>query len=65
MVASEWPFSEVRVQEPPNSKFDWLKVRLTLGSSVFLWVYFIKQYNEDVLEYKTRNGLECTIEILI
>ncbi|XP_062964274.1 NADH dehydrogenase [ubiquinone] 1 subunit C1, mitochondrial [Cynocephalus volans] len=46
------------VREPLHDKPDWLKVGLTLGTTVFLWVYLIKQHNEDVLEYKRRNGLE-------
>ncbi|CAO2613339.1 NADH dehydrogenase [ubiquinone] 1 subunit C1, mitochondrial [Lemmus lemmus] len=50
--------SKFYVREPVNAKPDWLKVGLTLGTSVFLWVYLIKQHNEDVLEYKRRNGLE-------
>ncbi|KAM9238020.1 NADH dehydrogenase [ubiquinone] 1 subunit C1, mitochondrial [Dugong dugon] len=50
--------SKFYVREPPNSKPDWLKVGLTLGTTAFLWVYLIKQHNEDVLEYKRRNGLE-------
>ncbi|XP_006868614.1 PREDICTED: NADH dehydrogenase [ubiquinone] 1 subunit C1, mitochondrial-like [Chrysochloris asiatica] len=49
--------SKFYVQEPPNSKPDWLKVGLTLGSTVFLWAYLTKQHNEDVSEYKRRNGL--------
>ncbi|XP_007939401.1 NADH dehydrogenase [ubiquinone] 1 subunit C1, mitochondrial [Orycteropus afer afer] len=50
--------SKFYVREPPSSKPDWLKVGLTLGTTVFLWVYLIRQHNEDVLEYKRRNGLE-------
>ncbi|KAI5176617.1 NADH dehydrogenase [ubiquinone] 1 subunit C1, mitochondrial [Manis pentadactyla] len=46
------------VREPRHDKPDWLKVGLTLGTSVFLGIYLIKQHNEDVLEYKRRNGLE-------
>ncbi|XP_028932892.1 NADH dehydrogenase [ubiquinone] 1 subunit C1, mitochondrial [Ornithorhynchus anatinus] len=41
-----------------NAKPNWLKVGLTLGTSVFLWAFLIHQHNEDVLEYKRRNGLE-------
>ncbi|XP_053437754.1 NADH dehydrogenase [ubiquinone] 1 subunit C1, mitochondrial isoform X1 [Nycticebus coucang] len=56
------PYSSVRskfyIREPPNAKPDWLKVGLTLGTSIFLWVCLIRQHNEDVLEYKRRNGLE-------
>nr|5XTC_f Chain f, NADH dehydrogenase [ubiquinone] 1 subunit C1, mitochondrial [Homo sapiens]5XTD_f Chain f, NADH dehydrogenase [ubiquinone] 1 subunit C1, mitochondrial [Homo sapiens]5XTH_f Chain f, NADH dehydrogenase [ubiquinone] 1 subunit C1, mitochondrial [Homo sapiens]5XTI_Bf Chain Bf, NADH dehydrogenase [ubiquinone] 1 subunit C1, mitochondrial [Homo sapiens]5XTI_f Chain f, NADH dehydrogenase [ubiquinone] 1 subunit C1, mitochondrial [Homo sapiens] len=44
------------VREPPNAKPDWLKVGFTLGTTVFLWIYLIKQHNEDILEYKRRNG---------
>ncbi|XP_006883336.1 PREDICTED: NADH dehydrogenase [ubiquinone] 1 subunit C1, mitochondrial-like [Elephantulus edwardii] len=43
-------------KEPPNSKHNWVKVGLTLGTEAFLWGYLINQYNEDVLEYKRRNG---------
>uniref|UniRef100_A0A7N5KHE5 NADH dehydrogenase [ubiquinone] 1 subunit C1, mitochondrial n=1 Tax=Ailuropoda melanoleuca TaxID=9646 RepID=A0A7N5KHE5_AILME len=50
--------SKFYVREPPHDRPDWLKVGLTLGTSVFLWIYLIKQHNEDVLEYKRRNGLE-------
>ncbi|XP_044084959.1 NADH dehydrogenase [ubiquinone] 1 subunit C1, mitochondrial-like [Neovison vison] len=50
--------SKFYVRDPPHDKPDWLKVGLTLGTSVFLWIYLIKQHNEDVLEYKRRNGLE-------
>ncbi|KAM6220824.1 NADH dehydrogenase [ubiquinone] 1 subunit C1, mitochondrial [Rhynchocyon petersi] len=50
--------SKFYIQEPPNSKPNWLKVGLTLGTATFLWAYLIKQHNEDVLEYKRRNGLE-------
>ncbi|XP_064150886.1 NADH dehydrogenase [ubiquinone] 1 subunit C1, mitochondrial-like [Loxodonta africana] len=46
------------VREPSNNKLDWLKIGLTLGTTAFLWVYLIKQHNEDVLDYKRRNGLE-------
>ncbi|XP_009238601.1 NADH dehydrogenase [ubiquinone] 1 subunit C1, mitochondrial isoform X1 [Pongo abelii] len=50
--------SKFYVREPLNAKPDWLKVGFTLGTTVFLWVYLIKQHNEDILEYKRRNGLE-------
>ncbi|XP_054572953.1 NADH dehydrogenase [ubiquinone] 1 subunit C1, mitochondrial [Eptesicus fuscus] len=50
--------SKFYVREPLHDKPDWLKVGLTLGTTVFLWGYLIKQHNEDVLEYKRRNGLE-------
>ncbi|XP_003790222.1 NADH dehydrogenase [ubiquinone] 1 subunit C1, mitochondrial [Otolemur garnettii] len=50
--------SKFYVREPPNAKPDWLKVGLALGTSIFLWFYLIRQHNEDVLEYKRRNGLE-------
>uniref|UniRef100_A0A8C0QCR5 NADH dehydrogenase [ubiquinone] 1 subunit C1, mitochondrial n=2 Tax=Canis lupus familiaris TaxID=9615 RepID=A0A8C0QCR5_CANLF len=49
----------VRVlSESPHDKPDRLEVGLTLGTSVFLWIHLIKQHNEDVSEYKRRNGLE-------
>ncbi|EGW07009.1 NADH dehydrogenase [ubiquinone] 1 subunit C1, mitochondrial [Cricetulus griseus] len=50
--------SKFYVREPPNAKPNWLEVGLTLGTTIFLWVYLIKQHDEDVLEYKRRNGLE-------
>nr|XP_058922305.1 NADH dehydrogenase [ubiquinone] 1 subunit C1, mitochondrial-like [Kogia breviceps] len=50
--------SKFYIRESPLDRLDWLKVGLTLGTSVFLWNYLIKQHNEDVLEYKRRNGLE-------
>ncbi|XP_016009534.1 NADH dehydrogenase [ubiquinone] 1 subunit C1, mitochondrial [Rousettus aegyptiacus] len=50
--------SKFYVREPLHNKPDWLKVGLTLGTSVFMWIYLFKQHNEDVLEYKRRNGLE-------
>ncbi|KAG8515876.1 NADH dehydrogenase [ubiquinone] 1 subunit C1, mitochondrial [Galemys pyrenaicus] len=50
--------SKFYVRDPPHDKPDWLKVGLTLGTSVFLGFYLIKQHNDDVLEYKRRNGLE-------
>ncbi|XP_023076325.1 NADH dehydrogenase [ubiquinone] 1 subunit C1, mitochondrial-like [Piliocolobus tephrosceles] len=54
--SSAW--SKFYVREPLNAKPHWLKVGLTLGTSVFLWVCLIRQHNEDILEYKRRNGLE-------
>nr|XP_020141462.1 NADH dehydrogenase [ubiquinone] 1 subunit C1, mitochondrial-like [Microcebus murinus] len=54
--SSAW--SKFYVWDLPNDKTDWLKVGLTVGTTVFMWVYLIKQHNEDVLEYKRRNGLE-------
>ncbi|XP_007172399.2 NADH dehydrogenase [ubiquinone] 1 subunit C1, mitochondrial [Balaenoptera acutorostrata] len=50
--------SKFYIREPPHGRPDWLKVGLTLGTSVFLWMCLIKQHNEDVLEYKRRNRLE-------
>ncbi|XP_033275211.1 NADH dehydrogenase [ubiquinone] 1 subunit C1, mitochondrial-like [Orcinus orca] len=50
--------SKFCIRESPLGRPDWLKVGLTLGTSVFLWIYLIQQHNEDVLEYKRRNGLE-------
>ncbi|XP_060003405.1 NADH dehydrogenase [ubiquinone] 1 subunit C1, mitochondrial-like [Lagenorhynchus albirostris] len=50
--------SNFYIRESPLGRPDWLKVGLTLGTSVFLWIYLIQQHNEDVLEYKRRNGLE-------
>ncbi|XP_075055828.1 NADH dehydrogenase [ubiquinone] 1 subunit C1, mitochondrial [Mixophyes fleayi] len=41
-----------------NSRPNWLKVGLALGSTVVLWGLLIKQHNEDVAEYKRRNGLQ-------
>ncbi|XP_044770807.1 NADH dehydrogenase [ubiquinone] 1 subunit C1, mitochondrial-like [Neomonachus schauinslandi] len=50
--------SKFYIREAPRDRPDWLKVGLTLGTSVFLWIYLIKQHNDDVLGYKRRNGLE-------
>ncbi|KAL1776008.1 NADH dehydrogenase [ubiquinone] 1 subunit C1, mitochondrial [Sigmodon hispidus] len=50
--------SKFYIREPANAKPNWFTVGLAFGTSVFLWVYLIKQHNEDVLEYKRRNGLE-------
>ncbi|XP_033615745.1 NADH dehydrogenase [ubiquinone] 1 subunit C1, mitochondrial, partial [Fukomys damarensis] len=51
--------SKFYVRDPPDdNKANWLKVGLTLGTTVFLWFYLIKEHHEDVLEYKRRNGLE-------
>nr|XP_058149523.1 NADH dehydrogenase [ubiquinone] 1 subunit C1, mitochondrial-like [Dasypus novemcinctus] len=50
--------SKFYIREPPHSSPDWLKVGLTFGTTIFLWGYLINQHNEDVLEYKRRNGLE-------
>ncbi|KAM9748637.1 NADH dehydrogenase [ubiquinone] 1 subunit C1, mitochondrial isoform 2-T2 [Dama dama] len=50
--------SKFYIREPPHGSPNWPKVGLTLGTSAFLWIYLIKQHNEDVLEYKRRNGLE-------
>ncbi|XP_041624534.1 NADH dehydrogenase [ubiquinone] 1 subunit C1, mitochondrial-like [Vulpes lagopus] len=46
------------VREPPRDRPDWPKVGLTLGTAVALWIHLIKKHNEDVLEYKRRNGLD-------
>uniref|UniRef100_A0A8C0WZZ1 NADH dehydrogenase [ubiquinone] 1 subunit C1, mitochondrial n=1 Tax=Castor canadensis TaxID=51338 RepID=A0A8C0WZZ1_CASCN len=48
-----------------SAQSNWLKVGLILGTTIFLWCYHIKQHNKDVLEYKRRNGLGNTLEILI
>ncbi|XP_002745393.1 NADH dehydrogenase [ubiquinone] 1 subunit C1, mitochondrial [Callithrix jacchus] len=50
--------SKFYVRDPPNAKPDWLKVGLSVGTSVFLWVYLIRKHNEYILEYKRRNELE-------
>uniref|UniRef100_UPI0024444709 NADH dehydrogenase [ubiquinone] 1 subunit C1, mitochondrial n=1 Tax=Nyctereutes procyonoides TaxID=34880 RepID=UPI0024444709 len=52
---ARWKFY---VREPPRDGPDWPKVGLTLGTAVALWIHLIKKHNEDVLEYKRRNGLE-------
>uniref|UniRef100_A0A8W4FAI6 NADH dehydrogenase [ubiquinone] 1 subunit C1, mitochondrial n=1 Tax=Sus scrofa TaxID=9823 RepID=A0A8W4FAI6_PIG len=31
--------SKFYIREPPHGSPDWLKVGLTLGTSVFLWIY--------------------------
>ncbi|CAD7681917.1 unnamed protein product [Nyctereutes procyonoides] len=45
------------VGESSHDRPDWLRVDLTLGTSVFSSTYLTKQRNKGVLEYK-RNGLE-------
>lgn len=50
--------SKFYVREPVNAKPNWLAVGLSVGASVFMWIYLIQTHNEDVLEYKRRNGLE-------
>ncbi|CAH2301013.1 NADH dehydrogenase [ubiquinone] 1 subunit C1, mitochondrial [Pelobates cultripes] len=40
------------------SRPNWLRVSLTLGSTVAVWALLIKEHNDDVSEYKRRNGLE-------
>uniref|UniRef100_A0A2K6SGV6 NADH dehydrogenase [ubiquinone] 1 subunit C1, mitochondrial n=1 Tax=Saimiri boliviensis boliviensis TaxID=39432 RepID=A0A2K6SGV6_SAIBB len=50
--------SKFYAREPPNAKPNWLKVGLSVGTSVFLWVYLIRKHNEYIVEYKRRNGLE-------
>ncbi|XP_073897288.1 NADH dehydrogenase [ubiquinone] 1 subunit C1, mitochondrial isoform X1 [Castor canadensis] len=54
-ATARWKFY---VREPRHAHPNWLKVGLTLGTCAFLWGYLIKQHDEDVLEYKRRNGLE-------
>uniref|UniRef100_A0A8C0SNY2 NADH dehydrogenase [ubiquinone] 1 subunit C1, mitochondrial n=2 Tax=Canis lupus TaxID=9612 RepID=A0A8C0SNY2_CANLF len=49
--------SKFYVGESSHDRPDWLRVDLTLGTSVFLSIYLTKQRNKGVLEYK-RNGLE-------
>ncbi|XP_017358356.1 NADH dehydrogenase [ubiquinone] 1 subunit C1, mitochondrial [Cebus imitator] len=50
--------SKFYARDPPNAKPDWLKVVLSVGTSIFLWVYLIRKHNEYILEYKRRNELE-------
>ncbi|KAF0884034.1 NDUC1 dehydrogenase, partial [Crocuta crocuta] len=40
--------SKFYVREPPHDKPDWLKVGLTLGTSVFLWIY-VSFYSLNVM----------------
>lgn len=35
------------IWKQPNVKSNWLKIGPTLGTMVFLWIYLIKQHNED------------------
>ncbi|KAM5229837.1 NADH dehydrogenase [ubiquinone] 1 subunit C1, mitochondrial [Hipposideros larvatus] len=49
--------SKFYVREPLHDKPDWLKVGFALGTSAFMWIWLVKQHNEDVLEYERRNGL--------
>ncbi|KAI7801739.1 NADH dehydrogenase [ubiquinone] 1 subunit C1, mitochondrial [Triplophysa rosa] len=44
--------------KPDPSKPNMLRVGLAFGSTAFLWGLLFKQHSTDVLEYKTRNGLE-------
>ncbi|XP_037697897.1 NADH dehydrogenase [ubiquinone] 1 subunit C1, mitochondrial-like [Choloepus didactylus] len=50
--------SKFYIREPLHNNPDWLKFGLTLGTTIFLWGYLINLHNEDVLEYKRRNGLK-------
>ncbi|XP_055452762.1 NADH dehydrogenase [ubiquinone] 1 subunit C1, mitochondrial [Psammomys obesus] len=50
--------SKFYVREPMHAKPNWFKVGLSVGTTIFLWGYLINQHNEDVMEYKRRNGLE-------
>uniref|UniRef100_A0A673SMY9 NADH dehydrogenase [ubiquinone] 1 subunit C1, mitochondrial n=1 Tax=Suricata suricatta TaxID=37032 RepID=A0A673SMY9_SURSU len=40
--------SKFYVREPPHDRPDWLKVGLTLGTSVFLWIY-VSFYSLNVM----------------
>lgn len=50
--------SKFYVWEPVNATPNWVKVGLSLGTLVFMWIYLVQQHNEDVLEYKRGDGLE-------
>ncbi|KAK2509469.1 hypothetical protein MC885_007813 [Smutsia gigantea] len=52
------------VREPRHDKPDWLKVGMTLGTSIFLWTYLIKQHNEDVLEQEDMKDNEPLAALL-
>ncbi|KAG8453911.1 hypothetical protein GDO86_000510 [Hymenochirus boettgeri] len=45
-------------RKPDSSRPNWLRVSLALGSTVAIWTILIRQHNEDVAEYKKRNGLQ-------
>ncbi|KAG9480127.1 hypothetical protein GDO78_011899 [Eleutherodactylus coqui] len=40
------------------SQPNWFAVSLAFGTSAALWVLLFKQHNDDVTEYKRRNGLQ-------
>ncbi|KAJ8247781.1 hypothetical protein GJAV_G00250230 [Gymnothorax javanicus] len=50
--------SAFTAQKPDYTNPNWLRVGLTLGTTVGLWALLFKQHSDDVQEYKKRNGLE-------
>ncbi|KAE8630331.1 hypothetical protein XENTR_v10000784 [Xenopus tropicalis] len=44
--------------KPDTSRPNWLRVGLALGSTVAIWALLFTQHNDDVAEYKKRNGLQ-------
>lgn len=55
--------SKFYVREPPHDRPDWLKVGLTLGTSVFLWIY-VSFYSLDVVRPRHRGEEKCQCEIV-
>uniref|UniRef100_A0A7N5JKU0 NADH dehydrogenase [ubiquinone] 1 subunit C1, mitochondrial n=1 Tax=Ailuropoda melanoleuca TaxID=9646 RepID=A0A7N5JKU0_AILME len=55
--------SKFYVREPPHDRPDWLKVGLTLGTSVFLWIY-VSFYSLDVVRPRYRGEEKCQCEIV-
>ncbi|OCT97068.1 hypothetical protein XELAEV_18009290mg [Xenopus laevis] len=45
-------------RKPDTSSPNWLRVGLALGSTAAIWALLFKQRNEDIAEYKKRNGLQ-------
>ncbi|XP_060102722.1 NADH dehydrogenase [ubiquinone] 1 subunit C1, mitochondrial-like [Heteronotia binoei] len=40
---------------------DWLKVGVTVGSTIAIWVLLLKQHNDDIREYERRKAeRECS-----
>uniref|UniRef100_A0A8C6I5M7 NADH dehydrogenase [ubiquinone] 1 subunit C1, mitochondrial n=1 Tax=Mus spicilegus TaxID=10103 RepID=A0A8C6I5M7_MUSSI len=58
LLSCSLTWSKFCIWEPVNAKSNWVKVGLSLGTLVFVWIYLIGQHNEDNLWYKRTNGLE-------
>ncbi|XP_048189341.1 NADH dehydrogenase [ubiquinone] 1 subunit C1, mitochondrial [Perognathus longimembris pacificus] len=50
--------SKFYVREPLHAQPNWPKVVLSLAVSGLLWFKLLTRHEEDLLEYKKRNGLE-------